>query len=241
MQFEIYYLFEFLFYYFILAIGDFSLYHVSNFIHDISIKKNTRVSKFEPLPLQEWVFGNSVSYTFIYLIYTKKTGYLYFSINEYNIFYTVISPILYLLLQDFIFYFMHRLVHTPMMYKKIHYIHHKFRYPTSWAGRISNVIDSNLENIAFTFPALVLPINIYLWQMCLVFSSFWGNFLHDSTNKISIPYLNDNTDHCLHHYYGEQNCNFAYYFNHCDKFFGTYKKLKVNCKKKISQNMLKYD
>jgi len=241
MQIEMYYLSEFLLYYFILALGDFSLYHMSNFIHDVTIKKDTRVSKIDPLPLQEWIFGNSVSYTFIYLIYTKKTGYLYFSTNEYNIFYTVISPILYLLLQDFIFYFMHRLVHTPMMYKKIHYIHHKFRYPTSWAGRISNVIDSNLENIAFTFPALVLPINIYLWQMCLVFSSFWGNFLHDSTNKISIPYLNDNTDHCLHHYYGEQNCNFAYYFNHCDKIFGTYKKLKVNCKKKISQNMLKYD
>ena len=37
-----YYLSEFLLYYFILALGDFSLYHMSNFIHDVTIKKDTR-------------------------------------------------------------------------------------------------------------------------------------------------------------------------------------------------------
>ena len=217
-------IFEFIVYYVILAFGDFSLYHISNFIHDVTIKKDTRVSKVDPLPVQEWIFGNSISYTFIYLIYTKKTGYVYFSFSEYNIYYTIISPILYLLFQDFIFYFMHRLAHIPILYKNIHYIHHKFRFPTSWVGRISHSIDSNLENIAFTVPALVFPIHLYLWQFCLILSFFWGNLLHDSTNKISIPYLNDNSDHCLHHYYGQQNYNFAYYFNHLDKLFGTYKK-----------------
>ena len=117
MQIEIYYLFEFLSYYLILALSDFSLYHVSNFIYDISIKKDTRVSKIDPLPLQEWIFGNSVSYTFIYLIYTEKTGKLYFSFNKYNIFYTAISPILYFILKYFIFYIMHRIVHIPVFIK----------------------------------------------------------------------------------------------------------------------------
>ena len=228
MPFNPYYLFEFPIYYFIFAIGDFSLYHVSNFIHDVTIKKNARVSNVTPIPLQEWVLGNSVSYTFIYLIYTEKIGHLYFYLNEYDIVYTAISPVLYFLLQDFMFYIMHRIAHIPFLYKNIHCIHHKYRYPTSWAGRISHVIDSNLENIAFIFPALILPINIYLWGFCLIFSFIWGNFLHDSTNKINISYLNDNIDHCLHHYYGQKNCNFSYYFNHWDKLFGTYKKLKVN-------------
>ena len=52
----------------------------------------------------------------------------------------------------------------------------------------------------------------------------WGNYLHDSTNRDSLYLLNDNSDHCLHHYYGENNYNFAYYFNYWDIIFRTYKK-----------------
>ena len=67
-----------------MALGDFSLYHITNFIHDISFKKDTKVSNLTPLPLQEWIVGNSVSYSFIYLVYTEKIGYLYFSFTVIN-------------------------------------------------------------------------------------------------------------------------------------------------------------
>ena len=224
---NIYYLFEFIFYYSIFAIGDFSIYHTSNLIYDISLKKNSKISKITPVPLKEWVIGNSISYTMIYLVYTQKIGHLSFA--DFNFSNSILAPTLYLLSQDFIFFVMHRLAHTPFLYKRFHYVHHKFRYPTSWAGRFSHIVDSNLENIAFTFPAFFIPINVYLWWCCLIFSFIWGNFLHDSTNKISIKYINDNSDHCLHHYYGQKNYNFSYYFNHCDKFFGTYKKLTIKC------------
>ena len=224
---ELYYIFEFIFYYSIFALGDFSIYHTSNFIHDNAIKKKTYTNTVTPLQLKDWVVGNSISYTMIYLIYTQKIGYLEF--HTCNITNTFIAPILYLLSQDFLFFVMHRLAHTSLLYKNFHYVHHTFRKPSSWAGRFSHIIDSNLENIAFTFPALIIPINVYLWWTCLIFSFIWGNFLHDSTNKINIKYLNDNTDHCLHHYYGKKNYNFSYYFNHCDKFFGTYRKLKIIC------------
>ena len=49
--------------------------------------------------------------------------------------------------------------------------------------------------------------------------------------SISLKYINDNTDHCLHHYYGEKNYNFSYYFNHWDKLFGTYRNLRIKVPK----------
>ena len=43
----------------------------------------------------DWTLGNSVSYVFIYLLYTKKIGYLYVNISDYSITYTLISPFVY--------------------------------------------------------------------------------------------------------------------------------------------------
>jgi lathosterol oxidase len=223
--------FEFLFFYLLFTFGDYSLYITTNKLHDLIINKKIRTSLVEIPSIVEWSIGNSISYIFIYMIYTNKIGVLYYDINKYNSIYTFISPSLYLLTQDFIFYVMHRTVHTPFLYKNIHYTHHKFRYPTSWVGRISHWLDSNIENVAFTLPAMFIPINLYIWKACLILTMFWGNFIHDNTNKVSIKYINDNTDHCLHHYYGEKNCNYSYYFNHWDKFFGTYKKMHIICDK----------
>ena len=225
---------EFISYYTLFALGDYSIYHISNIANDILIKKKLQRTNIVITPtFWEWSTGNSISYIFIYLIYTQKIGLLYFNFNQYNIIYTYISPIPFFLLQDFMFYVMHRAAHIPFLYKRIHYIHHKYRTPTSWNGRISHYVDSNIENIAFTLPALIIPIYSHIWMICLIFTFLWGNFLHDSTNKIRLRYFNDSTDHCLHHYYGEKNCNFSYYFNHWDKFFGTYKRMRIRCKHKI--------
>jgi len=198
-------------------------------MNDIFFKKNKTTSEIIVPDFKDWCIGNSLSYVFIYMIYTEKIGQLYFDINDHNIFYTiVISPILYFLYQDLFFYVMHRIAHIPFLYNRIHYVHHQYRRPTSWGGRISHIVDSNLENIAFVLPAVIIPMYDDIWKACLIFTFFWGNFLHDSTNKIGLRYLNDSIDHCLHHKYGQKNSNYAYYFNHWDKWFGTYKKINVD-------------
>ncbi len=215
---------EFLFYFIILSVNDYNLYFITNRLYE---KINNRASYTVDVDFKEWVLGNFLSYISIYLIYTQQIGKLYNNFDEQNNVYTFLSPIFYFLMQDFFFYVLHRIVHTPYLYKTIHYVHHKNRKPTSWAGRMSHHIDSNLENIAFTLPAVIMPINQYIWMTCLIFTFIWGNFLHDSKKKYKIKLINDNTDHCLHHYYGEKNYNFSYYFNHWDIIFNTHRELKI--------------
>jgi sterol desaturase/sphingolipid hydroxylase (fatty acid hydroxylase superfamily) len=223
-----YYINELILYHLLFTMGDYSLYFITNKLNDAIFRKTQRTTAFKIPNIIDWSIGNSLSYTFIYLIYTNKIGYLYLNIGEKGEIYTIVSPFIYLFYQDLAFYTIHRLAHTPFLYKKIHYVHHLYRQPSSWVTRISHCIDSNLENIAFTLPALLFPIHIYIWMVCMLFTLIWGNFLHDSTNQISLKFANDNTDHCLHHSYGEKNCNFAYYFNHWDKIFGTYKTIRLN-------------
>lgn len=217
----------FILYYSLFTVGDYSLYFITNKLNDVVCRKNKRTTVVDIPNIIDWSIGNSISYTFIYLIYTNKIGYLYLNIDDRGGVYTIVSPFIYLFYQDLAFYLTHRLAHTPFLYKKFHYMHHLYRRPSSWTTRISHYVDSNLENIAFTLPALFFPIHIYIWMTCMIFTLMWGNFIHDGTNQISLKLLNDNIDHCLHHSYGEKNCNFSYYFNHWDKIFGTYKKIKI--------------
>ena len=221
-------MFSFIMHFIVFAVGDASLYFLTNTLYEHFLKRRGVYPKVRLLTPQEWVAGNTVSYTLLYFIYTQQTGLLYFDIDRYGIFYASLSPILYFHLQDLLFYMAHRLAHTSFFYKRIHYEHHRYRSPTNWVSRLSHWVDSNLENVAFIVPAIVIPMNVYIWFACLIFTYMWGNFLHDSTRKVRITLLNDNTDHALHHYYGEKNFNFAFYFNHWDKYFGTYKKLYLN-------------
>ena len=210
------------------AIGDVCLYYFTNTLYNRLFPPKARRTQIELLSLREWIQGNTISYGLLYFVYSERIGLLYFNANDYGVVYTLVSPILYFYAQDALFYAMHRLAHIDILYKYIHFQHHKYRRPTTWVSRISNWVDSNLENIAFIAPALFIPMNIYVWFTCLIFTYLWANFLHDSSHKIVLTNLNDNTDHSLHHYYGKHNYNFGFYFNHCDKFFGTYKKYKLD-------------
>tara|TARA_R110002073_G_scaffold64380_3_gene161296 strand:+ start:4054 stop:4743 length:690 start_codon:yes stop_codon:yes gene_type:complete len=219
---------EFIYYFMLFATGDYFFYFWTNVLYEKYNRINVSNKDTDSVPdFSDWVLGNGVSYVFLYLIYTKQIGHLYANVSDYSITYTLISPIAYFFIQDFMFYVLHRTAHIPFLYQRIHYVHHKHRKPTSWSVRISHWIDSNVENIAFTLPVVVMPIHEYMWMSCLMFTLLWGNFLHDSKKRIQLYLLNDNSDHCVHHYYGEKNCNYSYYFNHWDKIFGTYKKMKI--------------
>lgn len=211
----------------IFSIGDITLYYITNNIYCYLLPPKKIHKKLQLLSLYDWLTGNMISYLLLHFIYTQQIGKVYHDINKYNLGYTTLSPIIYFIGQDTLFYTLHRTAHSDLLYKYIHYEHHKYRKPITWVSRLSHWVDSNLENISFIAPALFIPINIYIWAICLIFTYLWANFLHDSDNKISLYFFNDNTDHSLHHYYGKKNCNFAFYFNYLDKFFGTYKLLNI--------------
>ena len=60
---------EFFTYFFLFAIGDFTIYFSTNKIYDILFRKPKKVSKFKLMYFPEFVLGNTVSYILIYLIY----------------------------------------------------------------------------------------------------------------------------------------------------------------------------
>ena len=58
----------------------------------------------------------------------------YTSIDEHGALYFVLAFPLMLLMHDTYFYWAHRLMHHPWLFKKIHLVHHKSTNPSPWAA-----------------------------------------------------------------------------------------------------------
>merc|ERR1719399_2295196 len=107
------------------------------------------------------------------------------------------------------------------MYNSTHYFHHSFRPINSWVSRASHWMDSNLTNLAFTVPFMIVPTYFPLMYIVLISADVWGCYIHEDRLYLKNKYINDSYYHGLHHKYGRQNCNFSYYFMFWDRLLGT--------------------
>ncbi|XBI84485.1 hypothetical protein VPH35_092783 [Triticum aestivum] len=108
--------------------------------------------------------------------------------------------LMYLLVEDYLSYWVHRLMHTKWCYDNIHHVHHEITAPngfaapyTHWTELLIIVVPPSSARYNFPFnPTKLIP--------------FWGGAeFHD-----------------YHHYLGG-NCqsNFATVFTYCDYLYGT--------------------
>jgi len=211
----------------IFFIGDYSIYTFIN-----SILFNNKLEK-DYITLKHWFFGNIISYLILSLLYWENIGNTYYDINTSFLglnpyFYLFLTIPVNLLLMDTFFYFLHRIAHISILYNNIHNYHHKYRPITSWISRVSHWIDSNIENIAFTMPFVLIPTYFPLMWVLLMFTFYWGCLIHDNKLDLNNKYINCPISHGIHHKYGKDNYNFSYYFTHWDRICGTYKKKKIN-------------
>jgi methylsterol monooxygenase len=75
-----------------------------------------------------------------------------------------------ILVNEILFYYSHRLLHTKLFYKKIHKMHHEFKYPNSLTALYCNPIEFLFSNLLpFTAGFLIFNTNAYfilLWIIC---------------------------------------------------------------------------
>jgi lathosterol oxidase len=84
----------------------------------------------------------------------KGYNNVYLDITEYGIPYLFFSFLWLILLHDTWFYWIHRMMHHPLLYKKIHLIHHKSTNPSPFAAFAFHPLEAIVE--ALIFPLLPL-------------------------------------------------------------------------------------
>ncbi len=159
----------------------------------------------------------------------RKWGYgeLYFNVADYGWSYFLFSIALMLLAHDTYFYWMHRLMHHPGLFRYFHLVHHRSSNPTPYASFSFHPLEAVLEFAIVPLMTLVIPVHTTAFFLFTMWSIFF-NILGHSGYEISpvgftrhpfFKWFNTPTHHNMHHRYS--NCNYSLYFNFWDRLMHT--------------------
>lgn len=152
---------------------------------------------------------------------------IYTDTTAFPLWWLVAAPFLYLLAHDTWFYWTHRWMHGPRLFRLAHAVHHESRPPTAWAAMSFHPLEALTG--AVVIPALVFLVPIHVASLGTVLAIMtvmgvtnhmgWEMFPRFMVNGRLGNWLITATHHQLHHerYRG----NYGLYFRHWDKICGT--------------------
>lgn len=141
--------------------------------------------------------------------------------------YLLLSAFLYLVVQDTYYYWAHRLMHHPRLFKWMHAGHHRSRQPTPFASFAFDPAEAVAT--AWLLPALVfiLPTHIWVLVALLVLMTVTAVLNHSGWEVLPERFVHgpiggqliSATHHSLHH--RRFGANYGLYFRFWDKLMGT--------------------
>jgi len=163
------------------------------------------------------------------LFMTPLRGYsqLYSNFGEFGSAYFFISIGIILLIHDTYFYWTHRLMHHPSVFKYFHKVHHLSTNPSPWAAFAFHPLEAIVEAgiivvIAFIMP--VHPLAIALFLLIMMVYNVYGHLGYElypkGFTKTRIgKWINTSINHNQHHQYFKGN--YGLYFLWWDRWMGT--------------------
>jgi lathosterol oxidase len=151
----------------------------------------------------------------------------YKEIAEYGRFYFILAFPTMILMHDTYFYWAHRFMHHPWLFKRIHLIHHKSNNPSPWAAYAFHPLEAIVESLIFVIFLLLIPMHSFHLMTFFVFSLIYNVYGHlgfeiypKGFNKHWFgKWINTSVSHNQHHQYF--NGNYGLYFTIWDRLMGT--------------------
>lgn len=151
-----------------------------------------------------------------------------FQIFKVNTLDPIVYMLLFVLIQDFIYYFYHRLQHSWSWLWGIHKLHHTDTDVNITTSHRTHILEQPIQLIlVVVIPILFLGIQPTGLQYAIYFAMFFLYFGHSKLNldlgPLSHIFVGPRF-HRVHHslHPDELNRNFAQYFSFLDRIFGTY-------------------
>lgn len=158
-----------------------------------------------------------------------QSGYsrIYLGFNEYPIWWMPISFVLISILHDFYFYWTHRFLHIPWIYKRYHAVHHASLTPSPWASFSFHPVESLLEAVPLPLILCLVPAHPTVIIVYLSFMTFSAVTNHlgfeilpkGSADNFFGKQFISGVHHSQHHRY--YNYNFALFYTFWDRVFKT--------------------
>lgn len=175
----------------------------------------------------KWAFFSSVIFTMFsaLCLYAYQDGRtrIYSDIQEYPVWYLFASALAVLTLYETYYYWLHRIMHIPSIFRVVHKVHHESINPTVFTSFCFHPLEAVLQ--FFFFPLLIISIPLHYGVLFGILMLFTLSALvnHSGVEIFKKKLLRDHligaTHHDLHH--KEFTTNFGLYFTWWDKWMGT--------------------
>jgi len=158
-----------------------------------------------------------------------QKGYtaLYFDWGDYPIWYTGFSLFIILFLHETYYYWVHRWMHRPRVFRVVHRAHHESVITTSHTSFSFHPWESVLQALIIPLMVFFIPMHIYVLIFVLVLMTVSGTINHAGVELYPSGFekhwlgkwLIGATHHDFHH--KKFNCNYGLYFTFWDRWMGT--------------------
>lgn len=156
----------------------------------------------------------------------QYTNY-YTDIRQYGIPYFIGAFILMVFMHDTYFYWTHRLMHHPRLFRIFHLVHHKSTNPSPWAAYSFHPLEAAVEVgivpiFLFTIP--IHTLHLPLFFLFMITYNVYGHLGYElypkgfSQHPIG-RWINTSVNHNQHHQYFKGN--YGLYFLIWDRIMGT--------------------
>jgi sterol desaturase/sphingolipid hydroxylase (fatty acid hydroxylase superfamily) len=151
---------------------------------------------------------------------------MYTSISASNGWWLPVSVLALLVLHDAYFYWVHRLMHHPRLFRHVHRTHHLSRTPTSWAAYSFSVSEAALMALFVPLVLQLLPVHplaLSVFLILMILRNAMGHcgveFHPPGWVDGPLDALTTTTHHDLHHQ--QPSGNYGLYFTWWDRLMGT--------------------
>jgi Delta7-sterol 5-desaturase len=152
---------------------------------------------------------------------------LYLNVHAYGWTYLWLSTAALIFLHDAWFYWTHRAMHTKLLFRHVHRVHHMSHNPTPWAAFAFHPLEAVVEGAIFPLLVIVMPLHplaAAIWLMYMTLMNVFGHLGYEVLPPGFVRHKlfrwhNTSVHHNMHH--SRFHCNYGLYFNIWDRLMGT--------------------
>ncbi len=163
------------------------------------------------------------------VVTAKNQGHtmIYNELGAYGYWYLPVSFVIMVVFHDFYFYWTHRWMHHPKIYRHVHKVHHHSTNPSPWAAYSFHPLEAVVQALVFPILVFTIPVHpriAFLFLLYMILRNVWGHLGYEflPAQFIKSKWLNWNTSTTHHNLHHEQfHSNYGLYFTWWDKLMKT--------------------
>lgn len=170
--------------------------------------------------------------TTISILMLRDAGVILLHLQEYTLWLLAVQVAIMIVVHDAYFYWLHRMMHHPRLFRPLHLHHHKSRTPTPWTAYSFSVGEAILEAAYVPLFLLVTSLMGIAYAAMAVLFFIWIQIVRNTMQHAGVElhpagwvdskwtdWISTTTHHDLHH--SEGKYNYGFYFTFWDRWMGT--------------------